>query len=140
MQTEPIKILLIEDNPGDVILTREAFLEAHIVNSFDVLHDGEEAIQFFDSVSPDALPDIVLLDLNLPKVDGRQVLDYLKNSPKTQAIPVVILTSSEVERDVLTAYQYPIDHYLIKPIKKGQFIDILNHLDNVWMHFVKPIS
>lgn len=135
----PIEILLVEDNPGDARLTLEAMREAKLSNHVHVVEDGVEAMEFlrrqgrFVSV-PRA--DLILLDLNLPKKDGRQVLAEVKSDPALKRIPVVILTTSRAEEDVLRAYDLYANCYVTKPVDLEQFMKIVNLIDDFWIHVV----
>ncbi|MFC3121712.1 response regulator [Agaribacter flavus] len=135
----PIEILLVEDNPGDVMLTEEAFSAAKISNTLNVVRDGEEALAYlnkeagFEDV---VLPDLILLDLNLPKIDGREVLDKIKTSEKLKRIPVVVLTSSEAEQDVVKTYDLHANSYVVKPLDLDQFINVVSVVENFWFSVV----
>jgi two-component system, chemotaxis family, response regulator Rcp1 len=140
MNHNPIEILLIEDNPADVRLTREAFLQARVQNNIHVVQDGDSAITFVQQKEPyqDApRPDLILLDLNLPKKDGRDVLAEIKADPQTQLIPVVVLTTSDDEEDVLRSYNLHANAYLVKPIDIMRFIKMIQSLEQFWLSFVK---
>lgn len=135
----PIEILLVEDNPGDVLLTREAFSEAKIRNNIHVARDGEEALAYLnnDSGYEDAIkPDLILLDLNLPKIDGREVLDTIKKHDQLKRIPVVVLTSSEAEQDIVKTYDLHANSYVVKPIDLDQFVKVVNAVENFWFSVV----
>jgi CheY-like chemotaxis protein len=140
MNHQPIEILLIEDNPADVRLTKEAFKEARVRNNIHVVQDGDSALAFVQQKAPyqDApRPDLILLDLNLPKKDGREVLAEIKADPKIQLIPVVILTTSDDEEDVLRSYNLNANAYLVKPIDVMRFIKMVQSLSDFWLAFVK---
>ena len=135
-----IEILLVEDNPADVRLTREAFREGRIDNRLHVVGDGVAAMQFLRRESPyeDApQPDLVLLDLNLPKKDGREVLADLKADETLRAIPVVVLTTSDDQADVLRSYRLHANCYLVKPIEYERFLDVIHSINNFWLSVVK---
>ncbi len=135
----PIEILLVEDNPGDVLLTQEAFSEAKILNNIHVARDGEEALAYLnqDSGYEDAVrPDLILLDLNLPKIDGREVLDQVKSSASLKRIPVVVLTSSEAEQDIIKTYDLHANSYVVKPIDLNQFVNVVNAVESFWFSVV----
>lgn len=137
---EPIEILLIEDNPADVRLTQEAFLEARIHNNLHVVHDGVSAMAFIHQTAPHQhapRPDLILLDLNLPKKDGREVLKEIKSDSDLRQIPVVILTTSEDEKDVLRSYDLHANAYLVKPIDVVKFVKMIHSLENFWLSIVK---
>lgn len=138
-QIHPIEILLVEDNPGDVILTREAFSEAKICNNIHVAQDGEEAIAYLQKEAgyeDSKKPDLILLDLNLPKIDGREVLDKVKSNDNLKRIPVVVLTSSEAEQDIIKTYDLHANSYVVKPIDLDQFIKVVNAVENFWFSVV----
>jgi two-component system, chemotaxis family, response regulator Rcp1 len=137
---EPIKILLIEDNPGDVDLTREALETSKIYNMLSVVNDGEEAINFLrkkERYTNAKRPDLVLLDLNLPKKSGREVLAEIKSDRNLMQIPVVILTSSRDEEDILKSYNLHANCYITKPIDLKQFIKVVQSIEDFWFTIVK---
>ena len=124
-----MKIMLVEDNPGDVMLTQVAFSEAKFETQMRVLRDGEEAQEYFSAITlghHDWVPDLVLLDLNLPKVDGPQVLQTIKSRSVTKGIPVIVLTSSDAESDVVKTYDLSADGYVVKPLTIEQFTEVAN--------------
>ena len=136
----PIEVLLVEDNPGDVRLTREALKEGKVSNHLSVTPDGVEALRFLRREGPYAdapRPDVVLLDLNLPKKDGRQVLQEMKADPALRTIPVVILTSSDAERDIAGAYELQANCYITKPVDLDQFITVVRSIEDFWFSIVK---
>jgi two-component system, chemotaxis family, response regulator Rcp1 len=136
----PIEILLIEDNPGDVRLTREALQDAKVQNIVHVVSDGMEATSFLWRQGKHAnapRPDLILLDLNLPKKSGREVLEEIKLDPSLKSIPVVILTSSANEEDILRSYQLHANCYVTKPVGLEQFMKIVDTIDNFWLAIVK---
>lgn len=135
----PAEILLVEDNPGDVILTQEAFATAKIRNHIHVAKDGEVALQMLhkEGQYADAVtPDLILLDLNLPKKDGRQVLEEIKQQPKLRRIPVVVLTSSQAERDVIKTYDLHANSYITKPVDLEQFMRVVQSIERFWFTVV----
>lgn len=135
-----IEILLIEDSPGDVRLTVEALKEAKVHNRLSVVQDGVEAIEFLQKKGPfkDATrPDLILLDLNLPRKDGREVLAEIKNDPKLRQIPVVVLTTSRTEADVLQAYDLHANCYITKPVDFRQFMTVVKSIEDFWLTVVK---
>ena len=137
---EPIKILFVEDNPADVRLTLEALQEFKLRNEIYVVGDGEEAMAFLRHSGPHAQsprPDLILLDLNLPKKDGREVLAEVKSDPDLKSIPVVVLTISEAEKDVSFLSELHADGYLSKPVDLKQFVSIVNFVDDFWLAIVK---
>ena len=136
----PIEVLLVEDNPGDVRLTREALKDGKVSNNLSVAPDGVEALRFLrreGAYAEAPRPDVVLLDLNLPKKDGRQVLQEMKADPSLRTIPVVILTSSEAERDIAGAYELQANCYITKPVDLDQFITVVRSIEDFWFSIVK---
>lgn len=137
---EPIEVLLVEDNPGDVRLIEEVFKENKVHNIVYVVGDGEEALAFLGREGKYAgvpRPDLVLLDLNLPKKDGREVLAEMKEDEHLRSIPVVVLTCSEAEEDILKAYDLNANCYIRKPVELDQFIDVVKSIENFWLTIVK---
>jgi two-component system, chemotaxis family, response regulator Rcp1 len=140
----PIEILLVEDSPGDVLLTREALRDAKIRLNLQVAADGEEAMALLrreGKYSAAPRPDLVLLDLNLPKKDGREVLQEIKADANLAIIPVVILTTSASEVDILRSYQLHANCFVTKPVDLEQFLIVVKSIDNFWLTVVKlPIE
>jgi len=137
---KPINILLVEDNPGDVRLTKEGFKEGKVYNNLYVAEDGEEAMTFLRQEDPYLdvpRPDIILLDLNLPKKDGREVLEEIKGDPDLRRIPVIILTTSKAEEDILKTYDLHANCYITKPVNLEDFISITKSIENFWLSIVK---
>lgn len=137
---KPIEILLVEDNPGDVRLTREALKEGKVRNVLSVVQDGVEALAFLKrqgAYAKAARPDLILLDLNLPKIDGQEVLAEIKASPALRAIPVVILTTSSAEQDILRTYNLHANCYITKPLDMDQFISVVKSIEDFWLTVVK---
>jgi two-component system, chemotaxis family, response regulator Rcp1 len=135
----PIEILMVEDNPGDVRLTREALKGGKVWNEIHVVTDGVAALDFLRQKPPYATaprPDLVLLDLNLPKKDGREVLSSMKADPLLKAIPVVILTTSQAEEDVIRAYNLNCNCYVTKPVDFEQFTRIVQAIEQFWLTIV----
>jgi len=135
-----IEILLVEDNPGDVELTREALEGAKVANRLSVVDDGAEAVDFLfrrGKFSEAPRPDIILLDLNLPKKDGREVLSEVKADADLAQIPVVVLTTSQAEEDILRAYQLHANCYITKPVDFNQFLRIVATIEEFWLTIVK---
>ncbi len=135
-----VDILLVEDNPADIRLTQEAMRESRLINKLNVVMDGVEAIAYLRQEGKYAnatRPDIVLLDLNLPKMDGREVLDTIKNDPDLKSIPVVILTTSEAETDILKSYDSHANCYIAKPVAFEKFAKVVNLIENFWFTIVK---
>jgi len=136
----PIQILLVEDNPGDVRLTREVLKDGRINNALNVVEDGVEAMAFLrhEGAYADAeQQDLVLLDLNLPKKDGREVLAEMKADPTLRRIPVIILTSSSAELDILGAYDLHANCYITKPVDLDQFTKVVRSIEDFWLSIVK---
>ncbi len=136
----PVEILLVEDNPGDVRLTKEALKEDKLHNRLHVVGDGLEALAWLRREGPYAdspRPDIILLDLNLPKKDGREVLSEVKADEELRRIPVVVLTTSRAEEDVLRAYNFNANCYITKPVDLEQFIKVVKSIQNFWLTIVK---
>ncbi len=136
----PVDILLVEDNPGDVRLTKEALKDAKVLNQVYVARDGVEAMKFLrrqNSFKDVPLPDLILLDLNLPKKDGREVLKEIKEDQLLKHIPVVILTTSKAEEDILKTYNLHANAYITKPVDLNRFIDIIHALEEFWFTVVK---
>ena len=136
----PIEILLIEDNEGDIVLTVEALKTTKIVNNLKVIEDGEKALAYLreeGEFKGRPVPDLILLDLNLPKIDGREILHIIKNNDKIKFIPIVILTTSKSEEDVLKSYLEHANCYITKPIDMEQFIKIVQSIGDFWFNIVK---
>jgi len=137
---KPIEILLVEDNPGDVRLTREAFKEGKVLNNLSVVEDGAEAMAFLrqqGKYADASRPDLILLDLNLPKKDGREVLPEIKGDTNLKRIPVVILTTSKAEQDILKTYNLHANCYVTKPVDLEQFISVVRFVQHFWLSIVK---
>lgn len=140
MRDKEVEILLVEDNADDVELTLHALRKNNLANQIHVARDGEEALAFlFDSQKPNhAHLKLVLLDLKLPKVDGLEVLRKVKSDPRTRGIPVVVLTSSREERDLVTSYDLGVNSYLQKPVNFDQFREIVKQLGLYWLVINQP--
>jgi CheY-like chemotaxis protein len=139
-QPEAIEVLLVEDDPGDVLMTREAFAQHKVRNTLHVVSDGVEALSFLrqEGKYADApRPDLVLLDLNLPRKDGREVLAEIKADPQLRRTPVVVLTTSEAEEDVLRSYDLHANAYVAKPVDFDRFIDVVRRIDSFFVTVVK---
>jgi chemotaxis family two-component system response regulator Rcp1 len=135
----PIEILLVEDNPGDVRLTQEALREGKVRNHLHVAADGVEAMAFLRREGQHAhapQPDLILLDLNLPKKGGREVLAEIKEDPELRRIPVVILTVSKAEEDVLKSYNLHANCYITKPVNLDQFLEVVKSIEDFWLTVV----
>lgn len=136
----PIEILLVEDNPGDVRLTKEALKEGKVANQINVVMDGMEAMAFLHREGKYAnapKPDLILLDLNLPKKNGREVLAEIKMDSRLKCIPVVILTSSQAEQDIVMTYNLHANCYIKKPVDFDQFIGVVKSIEDFWFNVVK---
>ena len=136
----PVVVLLVEDDPGDVLMIREAFDENKVRNELHVCSDGEDALLFLRGEPPHEgapRPDLVLLDLNLPRRDGREVLAEIKADQRLQTIPVVVLTTSEAEEDVLRSYALHANAYVTKPVDFDRFIDVVRQIDDFFVTVVK---
>jgi chemotaxis family two-component system response regulator Rcp1 len=135
----PIELLLVEDNPGDVRLTQEALREGKVRNHLNVVADGVEALAFLRREGQYAnapQPDLILLDLNLPKKSGREVLAEIKEDPALKRIPVVILTVSKAEEDVLKSYNLHANCYITKPVDLDQFLEVVKSIEDFWLTVV----
>lgn len=138
--TAPIEILLVEDSPADVRLTREALKDARVRNNVSVAVDGVDAMDFLHKRAQYAnvpTPDLILLDLNLPRKDGREVLDEIKHDATLRRIPVVVLTTSQAERDILQSYQLNANAYVTKPVDLEQFLAAVKSIEGFWLEVVK---
>ena len=137
---KPIEVLLVEDNPGDVRLTREALKGGKIWNHLHVVEDGEAALAFVrqqGAYTQAPRPDLILLDLNLPKIDGREVLSRIKTDENLKRIPVVVLTTSQAEEDILRAYNLNANCYITKPVDFDQFLKVVRVIEEFWLTIVK---
>ncbi len=137
---KPIVVLLVEDDPGDELMTREAFAENKVNNDLHVARDGEQALDFLyqrNSFENAPRPDLILLDLNLPKFDGREILAQIKQNADLCTIPVVVLTTSRAEEDVLRSYKLHANAYVNKPVDFTRFIDVVRQIDNFFVSVVK---
>jgi CheY-like chemotaxis protein len=135
----PIEILMVEDNPGDVRLTREALKDAKVSNTLRVVEDGAAALDFLyqrGDYADAPRPDLILLDLNLPKKNGREVLEEIKQDAQLKTIPVVILTTSQAEEDVVRAYSLHANCYITKPVDFAQFTKIVRTIEDFWLSIV----
>ncbi|KUI32404.1 two-component system response regulator [Mycobacterium sp. IS-1742] len=138
--TRPIDVLLIEDDPGDELITREAFEHNKISNTLHVAHDGQEGLDFLyrrGGYEDAPRPDLILLDLNLPKYDGRQLLETVKSDPDLSHIPVVVLTTSSAEEDILRSYKLHANAYVTKPVDLDQFMNAVRQIDEFFVQVVR---
>jgi two-component system, chemotaxis family, response regulator Rcp1 len=139
-QIRPLNVLLVEDNPGDIRLMREALRDGVVRKRLDSVEDGEEALAYLRRQEPYAdkpTPDLIFLDLNLPKKDGREVLIEIKRDDHLRRIPVVILTTSEAERDVSRAYELHANCYIKKPTDLDEYMEVIRACENFWLHIVR---
>jgi CheY-like chemotaxis protein len=139
-RTRPINILLVEDNPGDVRLTREALNEGKVLNTLYVAKDGVYALEFLRNEGRYAdmpRPDIIFLDLNLPRKDGREVLRDIKTDPALRSIPVVILTTSKAEEDIVQTYDLHANCYITKPVDLEKFLTVVQSVEDFWFNIVR---
>ena len=138
--SKEIEILLVEDNPGDVRLTQEALREGKVKNRLHIARDGVEAMEFLrreGKHSAATRPDLVLLDLNLPRKDGREVLAEIKADPELKTLPVVVLTTSSAEADILKTYSLHANCYIQKPVDLDQFVTVVKSIDDFWLTVVR---
>ncbi|MDO8965606.1 MAG: response regulator [Algoriphagus sp.] len=140
MNRKPIKILLVEDNEGDILLTTEALEECKVGNELKVLRNGNDALNFLVTCSQtnkNELPDLILLDINLPKKNGHEVLQSAKNHPDLKHIPIIILTTSSSELDILKAYQEHCNCYIIKPLEVSEFLNVTSKIEEFWFNVIR---
>ncbi|WP_298297143.1 response regulator [Hydrotalea sp.] len=134
---KPINILLVEDNEGDIVLTMEALRDGKINNTVTVLRDGESAINFLENGILEDLPDLILLDINLPKKNGHQVLQFIKQTNRTRHMPVIMLTTSSSEADINSAYRNYANCFITKPIELADFIVAVLKIEDFWINLVQ---
>ena len=137
---EPVEVLLVEDDPGDVLMTQEAFKDYKIANNLNVVTNGEDALAYLrrqGAFADAAVPDLILLDLNLPRRDGREVLREVKSDPDLRRIPVVVLTTSDAEEDVLGSYDLHANAYVRKPVDFEQFVSAVRAVDEFFISVVR---
>jgi CheY-like chemotaxis protein len=140
VEAVPIEVLLVEDDPGDVLMTREAFEEHKVGNRLSVVSDGVDALAYLRREEPfqeATRPDLILLDLNLPKRDGREVLEEIKNDSSLRQIPVVVLTTSQADEDVLRSYQLHANAYVTKPVDFDRFVNVVKQIDEFFISVVR---
>lgn len=136
----PVQILLVEDSPGDIRLTQEVLKQGKVRNDLHVVRDGVEALEYLRREGPNGesqRPDLILLDLNLPRMDGRELLAAIKHDENLCNIPVVILTTSKAEQDILSAYELHANCYITKPVDLDQFVGVVEAIENFWFTIVK---
>ena len=137
---KPVEILLAEDNPGDVKLTEKALERGNVINNLHVVNDGIEALSYLrkeDEYADKPRPDLVLLDLNMPRKGGIEVLEAISEDPELRRIPIVVLTSSEAEEDIVQSYDLHANAYLTKPVDFDGFLDIVSRIEEFWLSVVK---
>ncbi len=132
-----VHILLIDDNDGDIILTKEALKEARIRNRISVAMDGQEALELLMNCQVADLPDMILLDINLPKVDGLEVLSTIKQNERLKVIPVIMLTTSSAPKDILTSYTNYANCFITKPVDLNRFMEVIRTIEDFWISIVK---
>jgi CheY-like chemotaxis protein len=135
---QQIHILLVDDNEGDILLTREALDDARIVNKVSIAYDGLEAIRFLKKQPGGAnMPDLILLDINLPRMNGTEVLAIIKSDPELKRIPVIMLTTSSAEKDILASYDNHANCYITKPVDLDRFMAVVRMIEDFWISIVK---
>jgi CheY-like chemotaxis protein len=136
---QQIHILLVDDNEGDILLTREALEEARIINKISIAYDGIQAIDLLKKSARVAstMPDLILLDINLPKMNGTEVLSIIKNDPDLRRIPVIMLTTSSSEKDIFASYDNYANCYITKPVDLDRFMDVVRTIEDFWISIVK---
>lgn len=130
-----IQILLVEDNEGDIVLTQEALKDGKIKNNITIARDGQEALDRLDSGAP--LPDLILLDINLPKLNGLEVLTSIKTEPRLRSIPVIMLSTSDEQNDIMSSYNNYANCFITKPVDFNRFIDVVRTIETFWISIVK---
>lgn len=136
----PVKFLLVDDNPGDIRLTREVLREGNICQEIQIARSGREALTMLrhgERTDETKLPDIILLDVNLPDINGLELLDKIKSDDRLKRIPVVMMSTSEAEKDICRAYSHHANCYIVKPVGLEQFIEVMKSLENFWVSIVK---
>ena len=137
--TKLAEILLVEDNEGDIELTKEAFEDAKFRNNLHIVEDGDEALNYLfkrNGYENAVLPDIILLDLNLPGTDGKEVLEVIKADEMLKRIPVIVLTSSEADKDIVDSYDLHANCYIVKPVNASKFMEVVQSIKNFWIDIV----
>lgn len=144
MKMNSIHILLVEDNEGDILLIREALEDGKIVNDLSVVNDGEKAIRYLsrdDGYKDAVMPNLILLDINLPRKNGHEVLAFIKNSDELKHIPVIMLTTSSSDRDIMESYKNHANCYITKPVEVADFMDAVTSIEEFWVNLVQfPIK
>lgn len=137
---KPIKLLLIEDNEGDILLTKEAFEESKLIAQIDVVKDGMAGIDYFKRILEDeriSLPELVLLDINLPKKNGQEVLQFIKGNEILKQIPVIMLTTSSSDNDIINSYKNQANCYIMKPVDINAFMSVISKIEDFWLTTAK---
>lgn len=140
LTSHPVEILLVEDDPGDILIAKEALADSKVANNLNVVTNGEDALKYLRREAPyeDAVrPGLMLLDLNLPRIDGRQVLERIKDDDELRRIPVVVLTTSEREEDILASYDLHANAYVNKPVDFGRFVEVVRQIDDFYFSVVR---
>jgi two-component system response regulator len=140
MDNNIVEILLVEDNPDDAELTIRALRKYNLANNLLHLQDGEEALNFLFAAKSDSMPKIILLDIKMPKVDGIEVLRKIKSDPYRKVIPVVVLTSSKEERDIIESYKLGVNAYIVKPVEFDKFVKAVSEIGFFWLILNQPPS
>jgi chemotaxis family two-component system response regulator Rcp1 len=135
---QQIHILLVDDNEGDILLTKEALDDARIINKISIAYDGVEALRFLrKQIGGQNMPDLILLDINLPRMDGTELLGIIKTDPQLKRIPVIMLTTSSAEKDILASYNNYANCYITKPVDLDRFMDVVRTIEDFWISIVK---
>jgi len=135
---QQIHILVVDDNEGDILLTREALDDAQFINKVSIANDGVEALRFLKKqAGSSGMPDLILLDINLPKMDGTELLGIIKTDPDLKRIPVIMLTTSSAEKDILASYENYANCYITKPVDLDRFMDVVRTIEDFWISIVK---
>jgi CheY-like chemotaxis protein len=134
---QQIHILLVDDNEGDILLTKEALDDARIINKISIAYDGVEALRFLRKQAGGDMPDLILLDINLPKMNGTELLGIIKTDPDLKRIPVIMLTTSSAEKDILASYNNYANCYITKPVDLDRFMDVVRTIEDFWISIVK---
>ena len=135
---QQIHILLVDDNEGDILLTKEALDDARIINKISIAYDGVEALRFLKrQIGGGAMPDLILLDINLPRMDGTELLGIIKTDPDLKRIPVIMLTTSSAEKDIYASYDNYANCYITKPVDLDRFMDVVRTIEDFWISIVK---
>ena len=133
-----VHILLVDDNEGDILLTKEALEDARIINKISIAYDWLEAIRLLrENLAREEMPDLILLDINLPRMNGTEVLEVIKNDPELKRIPVIMLTTSSAEKDILASYNNHANCYITKPVDLDRFMDVVRTIEDFWISIVK---